>query len=877
MNKAISRIITANLTLSLVFLLSLNAAGEQFVYTGENTQKRVLGNGMTVLLHESRKSPIVAIDILVKCGSATEGRYTGSGISHLVEHLLFKSGSAKETDITSKEIKALGGTINGFTTRDSTVYTVVVPGDSVRAALAALKKFIFFPSFDALEIDKEKEVIRDEIRRGQDDPASFLSDLSWSSVFQAHPYRHPVIGYEDLFMTLTKADVEDYFLHNYSPDNMIIAVSGDIDKEAAFKEIEDAFSGIKRNFAAVVPEASEPPQFGGRSRTEPRDMTLAHGAVSYKSASINDPSLYALDVLAIILGEGEGSVLTRELRDNKNIAYSVSCYNATLRDSGLFYISFLSDPGNEGSAAASILEILDSIGTAGVKDEDLGKAKKIAKAGFIESIETAEGRALDLITSEALTNNYLFSRDYLDKISAVSSNDIKTAAAAYLDPEKINTVALMPKQYAAAAVPPPVAENAAGGREISRYALPNGVRIIICEDRSLPICTMTVLCLGGVRLETKADNGISHLAAELMLDGTSGRKEDDIKAAMESMGGNIGSISGANSFGVTADMMSADWKKGFEILSDAVRHSIFDDNKIQKEKKLTLAAIKERDDNIVQSGLLLFKENFFREHPYGMDPLGRQETVQNIKREDILKFYESYAAPSNMVLTVTGDIDKDAFLEEAKKYFGSTGRVDVKFPVIPGRGNRQNQEEVTASMEREQSILLIGFPAVKVTDNDRYAFEVIDSIMSGFDGRLFNNVRSSMGISYSLGSVFVPGIEPGCQIFYAVTTSKNIKTAKEAILKEIKNLKTESVTDEELDAAKRHLIGSNIVDLEKNDALNLKMGLDELYGLGCKNFESYAAKINEVTAGQIKRVVNQYLDMDNCLVVTVYGTKEDDQ
>ncbi|MDP3790069.1 MAG: pitrilysin family protein, partial [Candidatus Omnitrophota bacterium] len=771
MNKAISRIITINLALGFILLSSINAAGDQSVYTDRNTQKHMMDNGMTVLLHETDKSPIVSIDILVKCGSSSEVRYAGSGISHLVEHLLFKSGNEKEMDITSKEIKSLGGTMNGFTTRDFTVYTVVVPKDALRDALAILKKFIFFPSFDALEIDKEKEVIRDEIRRGEDDPASFISNLSWSSAFQVHPYKYPVIGYDDLFMTLTKADVEDYYLHHYSPDNTIIAISGDINAEAAFKETEGIFSGVKRTFVAVRPEATEPPQFSRRSTVRPRDMKLSHGAISYRSASIDDASLYALDVLAIILGQGEGSILTKELRDTKRLAYAVSCYNGTLRDSGLFYISFVADPAKADSAIDAILKITESIKENGISGEDLEKAKKTAKFDFLESLQTAEGRALDLITSEALTNDYLFSGDYLDKISAVTDDDIKKAAETYLDKSKVNTILLIPKQNISTVPAQSAREKKTGSRDISSHVMPNGMRVIICEDHSLPICTMSALFLGGVRFETRNNNGISSLTAALMLDGTSERKEEDIKAAVESMGGNISSMSGANSFGVTLNVMSSDWKKGFEIMSDAVQHSTFDNSKIEKEKTLTLAGIKERDDNIVRSGLLLLKENFFRGNPYSMDPLGQEDSIQHISREDILKFYESYTSPSYMVLAVTGDINKDDFLEEAKKRFGSDKRIDVKFPEIPGRNGLQKQEEVTGSMEREQSILLLGFPAVKITDNDRYTFEVIDSIMSGSDGRLFNDVRSSMGISYSLGSFFVPGIEPGSHIFYAVTTS----------------------------------------------------------------------------------------------------------
>jgi len=878
MNKAISRIIAINLALAFFFFLPLHAVTEESVYTSGNTQKKVLSNGMTVVLDETHKSPIVSIDILIKCGSASEAKYAGGGISHLLEHLLFKSGNAKETNVASREIKSFGGEINGFTTRDYTVYTVNVPRDYATDALTVLKKFIFFPSFDALEIDKEKEVILDEIRKNRDDPALLISDLSWSSAFREHSYKYSVIGHEDLFMRLTKQDVEDYFYHKYSPDNMIMVISGDIDKDLAVKETEKIFYDVKRTFVENEANIVEPPQFNPRNRVEYKSVKLAHGALSYRSASINDASLYALDVLAIILGKGESSILTKDLRDNKKIAYAVSCYNHTLRDSGLFYLSFISEPDKANNAIVSILETLETVKKNGVSDEDLEKAKKMAKAEFIESLQTAEGRALDLISNEALTNNYLFSEAYLDKITAITNDDIKAAAKAYLDPNKVNTALLMPEKSGGSPKPPADTQRQSGNRDISSYALPSGARVIVSEDHSLPICTMSAIFLGGVRFETKTNNGISRLVSDLMLDGTAQRKEEDIKTAVESMGGSINSISGANSFGITVNLMSGDWKKGFEILSDAITHSTFDNSKIEKEKALTAAGIKERDDNIVESGLLLFKENFFNGHPYSLDPLGRAQTVQNIKREDLLKYYESFTLPSNMVLSVTGDIDKNELLAEVKKQFGgSLKKIDAKFPQIPNRENLRKQKEVEGSMEREQSIILMGFPAVKIADNDRYAFEVIDSIMSGSDGRLFNNVRGSLGISYSLGSLFMPGIEPGCHIFYAVTKSANIKDAKEAILKEVKKIRTEPVSEDELNAAKRHLVAANIINLEENASLNLKMALDELYGLGYRNFETYDSKINSVAASQIKRVANQYFNPDSCLIVIINGKKEGSQ
>ncbi len=874
MNRAISKFIVAGLAIVYLPFLFYSAIAEEPVYNPDDTSKTILSNGMTVILHETHKSPIVSIDILVKCGSASEARYAGSGISHFVEHLLFKSGDEKETNKVIKEIKSFGGEINGFTTRDHTVYTATVPKDFAVAALGVLKNFVFFPNFDALEIEKERAVILDEIRKNRDDPASSISDLSWSSVFKEHPYKYPIIGYEDLFSRLTKEDIEYYFYHAYSPDNVVMVISGDIKKEGIYAEVDRLFSSVKRYFVTQEPARQEPPQLTKRERSEQKSIKLAYGALSYRSVSVNDSSLYPLDLLAMILGQGEGSILTRELRDTKRLVYSASSSNATLRDGGLFFISFVSEAFNRDPALAATLEILEKIKRDGVAPPDLERAKKMARADFIESLQTAEGRAMDIISSEALTDNYAFSEIYLEKLDTVTSDDIKAVATAYLAENNMNIVRLIPDGEALKEASSGDKEEKSDIRGITHCVLPNGLRAVVCEDHSLPLCTISAIFLGGVRSEAKSDNGVSYLVASLMLDGTKERTEEGIKTKIESMGGSIQSISGMNSLGITLNLMASDWKSGLEILSDAILNSDFNETKILKEKALTLAAIKERDDSIIESGLLLFKESFFKEHPYSMPSLGYAGTVEAIKRDDILKYYGSFVLPSSMVIAATGDINREDFIAQIKKQFGPVKKIDVKFPTISPRGNFQKNEEVTSSMDREQSIILIGFPAVKLTDNDRYAFEVIDSIMSGSDGRLFNNVRSALGVSYSLGSLFMPGIEPGCHIFYAVTASKSIDIAKEAILKEIKRLKAEPVQEKELEAAKRYLAASNVMNLESNASLNLRMAFDELYGLGYDNFERYEAGVNAVTVGQIKRVANQYFDTDKCLIVTVYGKKE---
>jgi len=323
------------------------------------------------------------------------------------------------------------------------------------------------------------------------------------------------------------------------------------------------------------------------------------------------------------------------------------------------------------------------------------------------------------------------------------------------------------------------------------------------------------------------------------------------------------------------NFLSENWQKGIEIMSDAIMNPVFSDESIQKEKALAFAAIKERDDSIVRSGLLSFKQNFFKEHPYRFDPLGTADTIQNLSRDEIINYSDSLGVPGNMVLTVIGDINSDEVIAEVKKRFNSFEEKEPRLPKPPLSQAPKEKKEISISMKREQSLIIIGFPSVKLTDNDRYIFEVIDSIMSGYNGRMFNNIRDKLGISYALGSLFQPGLEPGYHLFYALTSRENIKTVRAAILKEIKKLKDKPVPEEELEAAKRYLIASFMTESQRNAAFGLKISLDELYGLGYKHHQAYNDRINSITSSQVKRVANQYFNTGNCIIIIVLGEGKD--
>ncbi|MBL7071305.1 MAG: insulinase family protein [Candidatus Omnitrophica bacterium] len=824
---------------------------------------------MTVIIHQMNKTPIVSIDIAVKTGSAVEGIYAGSGISHFLEHMMFKNKAEQKGQSYAEKIKALGGNMNAFTSHDFTVYYATVPPEKAAPALEILKNLISNSHFDALELKKEKSVVLDEARKNKDQPGRMASELSWRTAFQEHPYKYPVLGHDGLLERIGKQEMEDYYSKRYSTHRMVLAISGDVNKDELFREVLEKFGPMKRNLIPDLPNVEEPLQISPRERVEYMDISLAHVSLAFRGVSIGDPALYPLDVLALALGAGEDSILTKELRNKKKLVHHISSSNITLRSAGLFYIHFAADEEKVVDAISAVLEELDNIKKRGIPDSDLKKIRNISRANLINGLETVEGRTRDMSISEALTGDHAFSESYIENLALVTSEDIRSAAGDHLIDQHLNIVRILPEikeeKIAPDSTPRP------SSRELSKHDMTNGIRIIICEDHSTPNCSMSAVFLGGVRAENSSNNGVSHLMSSLLLDGTKERSEEEIKSEIESLGGGIHSFSANNSFGIKINLLSGDWKKGIEILSDAVINPVFQQEKMEKERSLILAAIKERDDGIISSGMMRFKENFYKEHPYRMHPLGKAETVNSLDRRDVLGFYNSLCVPANMVIAVCGDIRAAEVTDEVKKHFADFKRDEPVLPDPPTNISKRDKNKFSYEMKREQSMIIIGFPSVKLSDNDRYAFEIVDSVMSGYNGRMYNNVREKLGMGYIVGSSYQPGLEVGCFAFYALSSRKNIDTIKEAMLKEIKDLKENPLPEEELEAAKRFLINQSVSGLQTNSSIDFATSLDELYGLGYKNFELYDEKINNVTVSQIKRAVNQYFDTKNSIIVTVYG------
>lgn len=840
----------------------------------KDIQHSVLKNGLVVLIEESPRSSLVGIEARIKTGSAAEQGYLGSGISHFVEHMLFKGTQSRPRpgDI-EKEIKSLGGYINAFTSHDSTGVDIIVPSDYIANALEILKDVLTESLFDPQELEKEREVILKEIRLNRDDPARYLSLLLWSNMFKTHNYRFPVIGYEDIFKKLKREDLINYYRTKYIPDNIVLAVCGDVNSEETLKKIDNVFGQIEKVSPDEAYSPQEPLQITDLEVEEERELALAYVAMGFHSVAVRDKDLFSLDVLSLILGGGEDSRLFKSLYRDKRLVYSIGGFNHTPKDPGIFAINAVLKKENVQKAIDDMWYEIERLKTNLISDKELKKAKNQVLSAYIFSRQTVQAKASDLANSEILTGDYDFSRKYVEGIKAITKESVREAAKRYLKKENVTIIKLLPKEERKIKE----AEERPGAAilpKVERFELKNGLRVLLLEDHSLPIISLTAVGLGGLRSEDFRDNGISNLVSEMLLCGTKTRTEDEISAEIEGLGASLDSFSGSNSFGLSASCLSKDIDPVLEIFSDVMKNPAFGQEKVLREKSTIQGGIKSIDDDIYQSGIRTLKYALYRRHPYRFQTAGRLSTVGKLSQKEILDYYRTYYLPNNMVLAVSGDFDKKALKEKIIKFFERFKKEPLAKIAPPKEKKRTRPREILRKIEKEQSLILLGYLGTSIDSHDKYALGVLSSILSGINGRLSEKIREQMGLAYALDVGSVAGIEPGMIIFYIGTTKENLETVKRELFKEIELFKKEGLIDEELASSKSELIGLQKIGLQKIQNVALQASLDELYGLGYDNFLKYENRIRHITKECVQRAARKYLRPDSYVLVVLRGNKE---
>jgi len=867
----------------LYLALVLVGSGKATAEENNQVQRYTLENGLTVILKENKTVPLVAFQMWIKVGSADE-REEEAGVTHLIEHMLFKGTAKRKVGEIAREVEAAGGTINAFTSYDQTVFYLIIPSQYFNLGLDIISDAIQNSSFESEELEREKEVVLEEVRMRTDHPSTKLNEALFSTIYTVHPYRRPIIGFETTVKNLDRKKVIEYYRTWYTPDNMCLVITGNFSPPEALSSIKRAFSGFTSSRRPNFKRPLEPTQNETRSIIFRGDVQQTYLAMAFPTPAINHPDLYPLEVLATILGEGKSSRLYQKVKSEQQLMYSIYASSVTLRDSGLLMVGGLLETGKIKPAVAEIFQEIYRLQKNPPSSEEISRAKLKLTSEFIYNKETLEGEGNQLGYFETVVGDLSFEQTYIDKINQVTGEDILRVAQTYLQPQKLTIGVLIPEKDKGEEItreeikkiinqvkqPSLNLPESPSVSPTQKFILSNGITLIIRENRHLPIVSLQAAFLGGVRWETKENNGITNLIAEMLPLGTKKRSARDIAQEIESMAGKINGFAGRNSFGVSVTVLSQFFEPALELFSDILTNPSFSEEELMKKRTEIIAAIERSSDQPVSFLLKNFNSFFFGNHPYGMDVLGTKEVIKKLTSRDLSVYYSQLAQTKNLVITVVGDVAA----ESAKKMFETAFK---EFPahnfnsreVSPVLIPNTIREKVITQGKKAQAQILLGFPGIDIKSPDKYALDVLNTILAGQGGRLFVELRDKQSLAYTVTSFSWEGIDPGYIAFYIACEPSKVETAIESLKLEVKKIREEKVTLEELKRAQNYLVGSFSIDHQTNESLAQEIGFNELYGRGYSYPETYLNKIFQISVEDVQKAAQKYLDLSRYTLLII--------
>jgi zinc protease len=818
----------------------------------EPVERQVLPNGLTLIVKRDDSAALASVQVWVKTGSLHEGAQLGAGLSHYLEHMLFKGTTRRAGREISATVQAHGGYINAYTTFDRTVYYIDLPSEHTAVAIDLLADAVLHSTLPADEVVKEKDVILREIAMTKDDPENRLWDALFATAFREHPYRQPIIGHRDIFAAVSREDLVAYYRSRYVPNNLVVVVVGDVSVSDVRGWVDQHFGSTPRAPLAPVLVPLEPAQLAPRSEHRVEDVEVTRGVLAWPIPGLGHDDAPLLDLLAMVLGHGDSSVLWREIREKAGLVHTIDASAWNPGTVGLFCISFTCEPAKRAAAEAAIRRCLERCLTKGFQPAQLRKAVRQLVVGEINSRKTMSGQASRLGVAEVVVGDLDHSRTYFSRLRSVRAAGVRRVLAEYLVSERLNTVASSPAE--AASAPVAVAGAARGTGDFTELRLENGARLLLQPDHRLPNLHLRLLMQGGPLWEEPGKRGSTALLATLLTKDTRRRSAAQVAHLIEEVGGSFYPFSGNNSLGLAVEVLPPDVDRAISVLSEAVLAPAFLPSTFALERDAQVAALQQDDDDVVTLARKRLRERFFGAHALAWDAAGTQAGLKALTAEDLATLHRRWCVGSNVVLAVAGDFDPARLVPKLQTWLA---RLPAGAAPAPEDGLETSRPLPAAAVDaverepREQAVVLQGFPGPRVNGPDFYIGEVADELFSGMASRLFERVREEKGLAYFVRSGRVSGLDAGMFYFLAGTEPGKEGEVLAEIDAEIARVTAGAVEDVELQRCKARLKAARRQSLQTNSSRAMQAGLNALQGQPINDWRNYDARVEAVTAADL--------------------------
>jgi len=874
------------IVLMAVLITALFCPGPQavaFVDRGE-TVSRTLPNGLEVLVREEPARKVAELQVWVRAGSRDEPAGK-EGVAHLFEHMIFKGTEKHGVGEVARAVEAAGGDINAYTAPEHTVYHITIAAEFFTTAMDILADAVMNPAFDPGELEKEKLVVIEEIHRGNDNPSRIFSREMFQAAYKVHPYGRTVIGTPESVAGITQDDMIRFHRTWYVPGNMKLVAVGGVRTEDVIESARRLFTGPELE-GGVRQEVVEPPQEQMRTFRLVMDSEPARMALAFPIGDLTDPETPALDLAAAILSGGRSARLMVELRDT-GLVNRAWAYAYTPTDPGVFVIGATMSQEKTADAVKGVLGQIARLQTEPVTPEELQRARRQIMSEKIFSKETVEGQAREIGYVALNLGDLDFFDRYYSRLQSVDPQDIMAISRRVFRLERA-TVGFLTRDEKAQpsddalsrmfseTLRPGNTPDEKDGPPVYRSVLPNGVVLLVREDPRLPLVAARIGVLGGVRYESEENQGVFHMLAGLLTRGTGKRTALQMAEKLDDMSASLNGFSGRNSFGITGKFLSSDISEGFGLMREVLTGATFPGDEVELSKERVISGIRARKDAMTSFALDLFNRTLFKEHPYRFPVMGTEESVASLSREDLMSVYRSVIRPKGMIVSVAGDISVAEAYRLAMRNFGDLqgehydpGPLPVEVVsagVVSGK---------TRLEDKAQTHVILGYLGPSMDSEDLDALEVLNAILAGQGGRLFTELRDKRSLAYSVFSFVLPGIDPGFIAFGIGVSPEREEEAVEGFLEQIRRVRDESVSEDEMKRAGRYLVGSRMIGLQTLQSRADELFFPALYGQDLDRELAFRNRLLSVTSEQVREAARHYLDPDNYVLAVVEGGGRD--
>ncbi len=850
-----------------------------------------LDNGLQVYLLPVPGAPTVSTMVAYRVGSADEEN-DQTGLSHYLEHLMFKGTAKLMPGDIDRATQRNGGKNNAYTTEDMTVYHFDFAADRWASALEIEADRMRNVKIDEKhEFEQEKGAVIAELKGGEDQPW----DLEYKAILpilfpKGSPYAHPVIGEEKHVRAATAEIIKRHYDKWYYPNNAAIVVAGGFDADEAMATIKKLFGGIpKGDLPPRMPDPKQPVREKQVRNEFESKFDVPRMMIGFNTVAAGHPDDYVFDTIDDVLTAGKTARLHKRLVEDERLANAVSTSNNAGRYPGWFSVEVEMLKGKDRKKAEKIVfEELEKLAKEPITEAELKRVRRGILASYIFSRESVHNLA-DFVARTVMLTDIDYLKTYLDKAMAVTPADVQRVAAKYLTQPKSVVVWSIPegdepkggekeekkpgRKPVSREAKPSEGTPAAGFslKDAKRTVLPNGLTLVTLENRRLPIVVAETF-VADTRLREPANKvGVAALVGDMLEEGTKTRTGEEISTLIEDTGGSLG----FSSAGGTLKVLTPDTDLGLGILFDCMMNPTFPKDALERKREQQISVIADVETQPQNRAKMHFHEIIYGQHPFGRSSYGKKDVVKKFSQKDLKEFHAAAYGPDTTTVVVVGDFDTAEMRKKIEKLTADWKPTGVKTPrpAAPPEPEKSTLK-IVSDPTAAQTHVYIGHLGITRDNPDYYKLLVMDNVLGtgpGFTDRLSSTLRDRQGLAYTVTATITPsaGDQPGTFTGYIGTFPDKFTWVKDGFVKEFNKIRDEPATKQEVDDAKKYLLGSLPFKLSSNEDVAGQLLAVERYGLGLDYLEKYRDEVNKVTVADVQAVAKKYLDPKKLVIVAV--------